>query len=109
MSLTPHQIEILLEIYDYIENQVSANMSIAQIAEKHGMSQTTLIKAYKELYTITPSKHRQLAVIRYTIKRLTQGAQLKNIAAELGYTKYANFARIYKKNTGYKASKHRRI
>lgn len=105
MSLTPHQIEILLEIFDYIEKDFSAHMSIAIIAKKHGMSQTTLIKAYKELYSITPSQHRQMAIVRYTIKRLTQGVQLKTIALELGYADAKTFARVFKKNTGRLPSK----
>ena len=105
MSLTPHQIDIILEIYGYIEKDFSAHMSIADISKKHGMSQTTLIKAYKELYSITPSQHRQMAIVRYSLKRIAEGAQLKTIAIELGYADAKAFARVFKKNTGRLPSK----
>lgn len=97
MSLTPHEIEILQEVYAYIETEFSAHMSIAAIAKKYRMAQSTLIKAYKELYNLTPSQHRKNAIIRYSIQRLTEGAELKAIAMELGYDNYSNFKRLIKR------------
>lgn len=92
---------LLEKVHNYINTHLSEDLSINRLADMACMSESHLIRSFKQQYGITPTQ--------FALKRRIEVAQLmlrirkdtlKEVALSVGFNDVAYFARIFKRHTG---------
>jgi len=105
MPLTNYEKHLIKEVHYQITTHMPTPINLSLLIAETNISPTTFIKGYKSLFSKTPSQHRIEVMMQYSEKRLLEGAQVKQVAIELGYSTAQNFSRIFKKIKGHPPSK----
>ncbi|MEL6638980.1 MAG: AraC family transcriptional regulator [Bacteroidota bacterium] len=105
--LSAHEWNRELELRKIVENNISSNLSIEELAFLCNMSPSTFKRHFTRQYQQPPQRWiagKRLDLAQYWI---AEGKRPKEIYAELGYTTLSNFIRAYKKHFGVSTRAHR--
>ena len=97
MSLLEHEIEIIIEIHQYISHNFKPRIMLADYAARYNISETTLASGYKFLYKKSIYRYRLEKLMEYAKSLLEQGHKIKAVSKELGYRSPESFSRAFKK------------
>ncbi|MCG7386044.1 helix-turn-helix domain-containing protein [Paenibacillus sp. ACRRY] len=98
---TMHKADTAHRIEEQLQNIISSEGSITQMAEELNLSRSQCTKIFKEIYGISPRQY-------VTEKKLNHAKQLlvstnktiEDIADELGYHSVSHFSRQFRRGTG---------
>ena len=97
MTLTPYEIQILNEVYDYIKQNFTGTIYIDRLAKSYKISETTLCNAFKYLHHKTINQHRLETCMQKGKEMLQNGQKIKTVAEALGYSSSSSFSKTYRK------------
>lgn len=92
--------EAALRTYAYLRGHMADSVAIGELAQWEGISEFTLIRAYKREFSITPSQH--LLSMRVDCARdlLVRGVSPADVAAATGFSDQAHLTRAFKRRIG---------
>ncbi len=90
----------IIEIIEYINNNLSEDLSNDTLAEKARYSRTYFIQEFTKIHGIPPQKYVVKARISKAIAYLMNGEKIYHIAYKVGYDNSKSFARAFKRETG---------
>lgn len=102
LSVSPEKRDVELEIKKYVREHLVDNITVSDIAEALHFNPQYLMRVFK--------KKTDMSIVEYITKTRLEMAQkiltetnlpIQEIAAMVGYSDYAYFTRVFKKETGY--------
>ena len=103
-----HNDKTVRAVQDWMEDNYSAELSIANISKQFGVSNRTLIRRFKEAAKVTPSAYLQEVRLDSARKLLVQtNITIDEITHAIGYSDISSFTKLFKRNTGYSPSNYR--
>lgn len=95
--------------HDYISNNYSRDLQIAEIANYVGISRSYLYRLFKERYSISPQQYLMFKKMEQA-KTLLTGTriQIKEVAVAVGYTDQLLFSKNFKRIVGISPSNYRK-
>lgn len=74
--------------------------SLDELAAREGMSTYSLIRAYRNLFSITPMKHLTSLRVECACRLLAEGVEPATVAIELGFSDQPHLTRAFKQRVG---------
>ena len=94
----PAPYRALSQMVDYVHQHVDDNVSVEELAEKSGMSVSTLERRFRSTLGTTPKRFIVHAKIAAACERLvTTAMSVNEIAESVGYHEHASFTRTFTK------------
>nr|WP_275423224.1 helix-turn-helix domain-containing protein [Pseudoalteromonas sp. MMG022] len=96
-----HQDERLLALQNYIKNNLSAPLTVEQMAKQLSVSERTLIRRFQKQIGLTPSNYVRLARLEKA-KQLLRTTRINtgDVVEQVGYQDIGSFNRIFKEQYG---------
>ncbi len=101
-----HQLNRDITFRKIIENNISNNLRLDELAFLCNMSLSTFKRYFTKVYQDTPQKWMQKKRLEIAEYWLKEGKRPKEIYANLGYASLSNFLRAYKNHFGVSARQH---
>lgn len=95
----------ILSIIDYINNNLSADLSIESIASLFYLSKSYLMHSFKKETGFTINNYVKTKRLLYAKSLIRQGKTITEACYQCGYNNYSTFSRAYKKTFGMPARK----
>lgn len=93
----------------YIEEHLSKDIGLAELAEQASLSQRHFLRAFKQTFGETPCRYAQASVMREAqTKLLNTRKPVTEIALDLGFENFGNFSTAFRKHTGVPPEEFRR-
>ncbi len=103
-----HNDKTIRAIQDWIESHYQSAISIADISQRFGLSNRTLIRRFKKASSITPSHFLQEVRLDAASKYLVQSNKtIDEITHAIGYADISSFTKLFKRKTGLSPSNYR--
>ncbi|MGK7396231.1 MAG: GlxA family transcriptional regulator [Candidatus Cyclobacteriaceae bacterium M3_2C_046] len=104
-----HQDQEVLKIQKWIDQHYNREIHLAELADKSHVSVRTLIRRFKKATGSTPYEYVQKVRIEQA-KKLLEAAQhsIERISSEVGYSDFASFRKIFKRQVGITPTGYRR-
>jgi AraC family transcriptional regulator len=100
----------LRKIRDYIAAHLGQPLTIGDLAELGGLSERQFYRAFRAATGETPlALVQKMRVEAAKPLLLAEGASICNIAAFVGFTSPAHFAKVFKARTGFPPNELRRV
>ncbi len=87
-------------VHDYILDHVYDMITLDKLQQISGLNKFSIIKNFKKLYITTPAAYHLQSRIAEAKKLLSNGADVLDICAELGFYDQSHFIREFKKMYG---------
>lgn len=101
---------VIRQIHTYVQNHLSAQLRIGQIAAMVNMTPSSLSKYYREYGQETLKSYIQRSLmLRAQMLLLTTDLSIQEIAFDLGYDDNLYFSRVFKQRTRYAPSHYRQM
>lgn len=102
------QVELLMEVRDYLELHANRSVKLEELAERYHFSKFHLIQMFKKLFQATPIQyHQKIRIQRAKSMIQCTNASLDFIADSLGFTNIQSFSRAFKAVDGKRPSEYR--
>lgn len=101
-NLPEHELKWLKAIEEYVQEQLSEDVSVMDMAQEFGMSRSTLQRQIKKLTGLTPLNYireHRLCKAREFIES-GQFASVSEVVYAVGFSDPASFSRLFKKRFG---------
>ena len=85
---------------NYINDHLSENILISEIASGANVSINTLARHFKDFFGLTPSKYLQKKRLANAVKLLSQGKSVTEASELSGFPDYSGFIALFKKTYG---------
>lgn len=95
----------ILSIIDYINKNLSADLSVESIAELFHLSKSYLMHSFKKETGFTINNYVKTKRLLFAKSLISQGKNVTEACYQCGYNNYSTFSRAYKKTFGIVASK----
>lgn len=103
-----HNDKSVRAVQDWMEDNYSHHLSIAEISKQFGVSNRTLIRRFKEAAKVTPSNYLQEVRLDAARKLLVQSTKtIDEITHLVGYSDISSFTKLFKRITGISPSGYR--
>ncbi len=99
---------IVVEIMDYIDKNLDADLSLDRLVERFYISKSYLCKIFKEETSSTLHQYIMKKRISRAKQLLTSGASVTEAISRSGFEDFSNFIKTFKKQTGLTPSEYRR-
>lgn len=96
------------DIMEYIDKNISGNLSLDRLARKFGTTPNGLNRTFKRVGDFTVHQYIVNRRIQYAQLFLSEGRQVTAVAYDVGYNDLAHFIRIFKEKTGMTPGKYGR-
>ncbi len=102
------------ELFDEVihalsENYTDSALSVAELAEKAGMSEVHFRRCFRKIYQVSPQEYITALRVRYAEEHLQfSSGSMEEIAKASGFPDPGYFSRIFKQKTGFTPSEYRR-
>lgn len=95
--------------HDYISNNYSRDLQIAEIANYVGISRSYLYRLFKERYTLSPQQYLMFKKMELAKQLLSHShIQIKEVASAIGYSDQLLFSKNFKRIEGLSPSSYRK-
>ncbi|MBE7052686.1 MAG: helix-turn-helix domain-containing protein [Ruminococcaceae bacterium] len=102
--------EFLAAVTDYIDNNLTENLTVETICTQFFVSKNYLYKSFRSFYNCTVNEYITNQRIKIAARLLTDTVDNASMIAErVGIYNYTYFSRLFKKHTGLSPSKYRQI
>lgn len=92
--------EAAVQTYAHLRGHLADPTPIAELAVAQGISEYTLIRAYRKRFAITPLQHLMAMRVDCACELLAQGLPPSIVAAETGFSDQAHLTRAFKQRIG---------
>lgn len=104
-NLTKNQLQ---RVTEYIEENLSSNLSLDELAAIAGLSRTAFIQRFKQSFQQTPHQYLVSARVRRSRDQLAKSdLPITHIAAACGFFDHAHFSSVFKRAIGITPSAYR--
>ena len=95
---------------EQLENQITQEISVAQLADACGVSESTFRRLFRKYAGVSPVEYRERIRISLA-KRLLSGRELtvQEISSYLGFYDSSYFCRVFKEKTGLRPSEYQKL
>lgn len=100
LNLHPIERQRLGSLIDYIEANLTADLSLSDLALQAGLSKFHFARLFKDVIGLTPHKYVLKRRIEKASQLLKQGETIAQIAYLLGFTDQSHFTRVFKQLKG---------
>lgn len=101
--------ERILQAVDYIRNNISRNVSRAEVAQLLHLNEEYFSRLFKKVTGYTFKDYEVQERIRFAERLLVQSNfSISIIASKVGYDNFSHFSKVFKKVTGYTPQDYRR-
>ncbi len=108
--LTKGQRRIVQEIYDTIRQDLSRDVSMAELESRYGMSSVSINKYFEIVYGDTVKRYMQSKRMSYAAKQLAgSNISVADIALSVGYESQSKFGTVFKRKYGCTPLEYRRL
>ena len=108
--LTKGQRRIVQEIYDTIRQDLSRDVSMAELESLYGMSSVSINKYFEIVYGDTVKRYMQSKRMACAAKQLTgSNISVADIALSVGYESQSKFGTVFKRKYGCTPLEYRRL
>ncbi len=90
----------LAVIKDYLHANFLQKITLAALEQVSGLNRFTIIRAFKEEFTIPPHTYQTLLRVNYAKRQLRQNRQVTEVAYEAGFYDQSHFIKVFKSHTG---------
>ena len=105
-----HSNKTIMEIQDFIENNLESELSIEFLANTAHMSQRTFMRNFKKFTGDSPKTYIQKVRIEKAKRLLEIGdTGIEQICLQVGYNDFASFRKIFKKLVGLNPSEYKKL
>ena len=91
------QLEIVRE---YLKRNFLCRVTLAELEAISGLNKFTLIRAFKEAFSVPPHTYQTLLRINQAKKLLRQNSQITDVAYATGFYDQSHFHKVFKSHTG---------
>lgn len=92
--------ELLKDIIDYIDDNITTQLSLENIAKQFFISVSTLSHSFKKYTNITVKQYINYKKILYAQNLIRSGFNTTETFVQIGFNNYSTFFRLYKKYLG---------
>lgn len=82
---------------EYIDDNYTRSLRLADICAAAGLSESYLIRAFKARYGMTPHAYMTNRRVQYSRAQLRRGRRIADIALEAGFSDQAHLQRVFKR------------
>lgn len=108
-ALSPRQVELAQHAADYLSQHLDSRVTIPELAERLGTSETTLKSTFKEVYGVPVSSFGRIQKMMMAAQQLIHTRRsILEIASECGYDNGSKFSDAFRKVTGETPSEYRK-
>lgn len=108
-GLTLKQVELARSVADYLLERMDSRVTIPELAQRFGASETTLKATFKEVYGVPIYSFGRIQKMLMAAQRLIHTERsILEIASECGYDNGSKFAEAFRKVIGETPSEYRR-
>ncbi len=98
----------IVAVQSFLETQLGTKLTLRDVANKHNMTERTLLRRFKHACGMTPWQYLQSLRIEHARKLLeTTHIPLEMLVNSVGYEDMSSFTRLFKKLTGMSPSQYR--
>ena len=91
----------MIKVFNYINNNLSKNIHVAELSEIMCMTPDHFTRIFKNLNGMTPNQYLQFKRIeRAQTLMLSSSMNIKEIAEEIGIPNLSQFSKLFHKQTG---------
>ncbi|MDY3929605.1 MAG: AraC family transcriptional regulator [Clostridia bacterium] len=90
----------IVHAINYINNNLSDNISVSELAKKLSVSVNTLERHFMQMLNISPSSYIRKKRLANAVKLLSQGCTVTEASEKSGFTDYSKFISLFKKTYG---------
>lgn len=101
--------ESALRVYAHLCGHLAEPASVSKLAKLEGLSEYSLIRAYRKRFSITPVQHLMSLRVECACELRTQGASPADVAAETGFADQAHLTRVFKQRIGTTPAAYRKM
>jgi AraC-like DNA-binding protein len=92
--------DTVAEVVEYIQRHYGAPLSVADLADRAGMSTAAFRRAFRERTGQTPKKHICAVRLARAKEMLEAGRAIKDVADACGYSDVFHFMNVFRRETG---------
>ncbi|MCR5655730.1 MAG: helix-turn-helix transcriptional regulator [Lachnospiraceae bacterium] len=108
--LTKGQMNLAKAVQKRLTQDISVHISMREIAEELGVSESSLKKYFKVMFDMNVSEYMRIIRLKKAAKLLTEtDRSILDIAAVCGYTNQGRFAKIFKEYYGMRPLEYRHV
>lgn len=109
LSLSKKQADIIESVKNDLTNDLESKITIDELADKYGISKTTLKNLFKEVYGKPIYKWRKEYRIDYACRLIEDGhLNISEISKKVGYSSPSKFSQAFKEYVGCTPSEYRK-
>lgn len=103
-----HQDPVILQVQEWLEDNLAESFRFEDLAEQHGMSARNFIRRFQAATGDKPLQYLQRLRMEHS-KNLLAGStrSIKSISYQVGYDDASFFARLFREHTGFSPSQYR--
>ncbi len=101
--------KLMIDVMDYISDNLSADLSIKALAEQFHISSSGLTHLFKKQFAISIHKFITQKRLIYAKEQIINGSQPTKLYKELGFKNYSSFYKTYCQFFGYPPSNRKRM
>ena len=109
LSLSKKQVDIIENVKNDLINDLQSKITIDELADKYGISKTTLKNFFKEVYGKPIYKWRKEYKLDYACRLVEEGnLNISEISKQVGYSSPSKFSQAFKKYVGCTPSEYKK-
>ena len=109
LSLSKKQVDIIESVKNDLTNDLESKITIDELADKYGVSKTTLKNLFKEVYGKPIYKWRKEYRLDYACRLIEDGhLNISEISKKVGYSSPSKFSQAFKEYVGCTPSEYRK-
>ncbi len=109
LSLSKKQVDLIESVKNDLTNDLESKITIDELADKYGISKTTLKNLFKEVYGKPIYKWRKEYRLDYACRLIEDGhLNISEISKKVGYSSPSKFSQAFKEYVGCTPSEYRK-